>query len=403
LSAVFLDTSVVLNPKFKFSDYQKCYLSIVSLEELDNLKTSERVGYLARQSIRKIIEADNVEIKLDYSCMKSVHRFLDHKNDNTILSFFNDVWVNDKDCVLLTDDFTMLIKAKALGLPCQMFEFEEKENDIYTGIRTISLTKQEYANLNENIDLNNLYPNEYIIINIIASEDKKLYTWNGNYLEEVKVKPIINKYTNKIEPLDIYQKAFIHMLQNDNVKIKITDSKYGVGKSYLMIHWALQMLEKEKFNKLYFIKSDSPPKNRKEFPPIPGNVVEKFEPYLGVLCDVTSEDNVTDILLRNNKLDILPIQFAKGRSVRKAIWYVNECQDFTPSEMERLLSRVGEDTIVLLDGSTNQIDNKYCINRNGLTTASNNFKDKLISAQVNMVEDYRSEISRMVGQMDWTD
>ena len=400
---VFCDTNVILNPKFDFNDYEKVYLSIISIEELDGLKYSDK-EYLARKAILKIMEADNIEIKFDYSPTKSVHRFLEHKNDNFILSFFSDVYAKDNDCLFLCDDYNLIVKIKALGLPCQLFEFDKsKKDDIYTGIRKLSLTEQEQVNLLNDPSLYNFYPNEYVIINNLTSKKEKLYTWNNRYLEEAKVKPIVNKYVNKIAPLDIYQSAFIHMLQNDDVKIKITDSIYGAGKSFLMIHWALQILEKEKFNKLYFIKSDSPPKNRKEFPPIPGNVVEKFEPYLGVLCDVTSEDNVTDILLRNNKLDILPIQFAKGRSVRKAIWYVNECQDFTPSEMERLLSRVGEDTIVLLDGSTTQIDNKYCLNRNGLTVTSNNFKEKFIAAQVNMVEDYRSEISKMVSEMDWSD
>ena len=193
------------------------------------------------------------------------------------------------------------------------------------------------------------------------------------------------------------------MLQNDNIKVKITDSRYGVGKSFLMIHWALHMLDKEKVDKLYFVKSDSPPKNRREFPAIPGGIVEKTSPLLGVLCDATSEDNIMDILLRNNRLEILPIQFAKGRSLRNSILYINEAQDFTPSEMERLLSRISEGTFVLLDGSTSQIDNRYCLNRNGLSVVSNNFKDKYISAQVNMVEDYRSEISKMISDMDWND
>jgi len=71
--------------------------------------------------------------------------------------------------------------------------------------------------------------------------------------------------------------------------------------------------------------------------------------------------------------------------------------------MELLLSRIGEDTIVLIDGSTKQIDNKFCSHRNGLSAVSENFKDKLISAQVNMITDFRSEISKMVSEMDWHD
>ena len=397
----FCDTNIILNPKFDFSLYEKVYLSIVSIEEIDHLKNSETKGYIARTATRKIQSANNIEIVLEGNYHQA-NKFLLHNNDNVILNMAYKVYKdNSDDFCFLSDDYNLILKAQAIGLPCKMFEFDDSGLDVYKGIRI--LTEQEYAYCFENPDIHNFYPNEYIIINSTKSNDEKLFTWNGRYFEEVKVKPIVNKYVNKIVPLDIYQKAFIHMLQNDNVKIKITDSKYGVGKSFLMIHWALQMLDKEKFNKLYFVKSDSPPKNRKEIPTLPGGIVEKYEPLLGVLCDTTSEDNITDILLRNNKLEILPIQAAKGRSLRKSILYINECQDFTPSEIERLLSRIGEDTIVLLDGSTTQIDNKHCINRNGLSVASNNFRDKLIAAQVNMIEDYRSEISKMVGQMNWSD
>lgn len=401
---IFCDTNVLLNLKFNLQNYEKVYISIVSIEELDDLKKSETIGYQARNAIKNIKSADNVEIKFN-SIFIGANRFLEHKNDNTILSTAYDVWSVDKEICFLSDDYNLIVKAQALSLPCKMFEFEDNKVEKYNGIRELSLTEKEYVYLLENPNLNqyNLYSNEYIIINNTTSDDQYLLIWNGKYFEEVKTRPITNKYTNKIMPLDIYQKAFIHMLQSENIKLKITDSPYGVGKSYLMIHWALQMLDKEKVNKLYFVKSDTPPKNRKEFPALPGGIVDKTEPLLGVLCDITAEDNLTDILLRNNKLEILPIQFAKGRSLKKSILYINECQDFTPSEMERLLSRIDEDTYVLLDGSTTQIDNKYCFGRNGLTVASINFKDKNIAAQVNMVKNYRSEISNMVSEMDWSD
>ena len=319
LKKIFVDTNVLLSPKFNFDNYSRIYISIVSIEELDKLKRDERISYQARQAIKNINSADNVDIIMNGVNICGV-MFSNQSNDNMILSMAYTTYENnDKDMIFISDDYNLIVKAQALGLPCKMFEFEDgKSNDKYNGIRKLTLTEQEYVNLLENPNLYNFQPNEYIIIHNTTSNDEYLFTWN-KYFEEVKIKPIINKYVNKIVPLDIYQKAFIHMLQNDNIKIKITDSKYGVGKSFLMIHWALQMLDKEKVDKLYFVKSDSPPKGRREFPAIPGDVVEKTSPLLGVLCDTTSEDNIMDILLRNNRLEILPIQFAKGRSLRNSI------------------------------------------------------------------------------------
>ncbi|MCE5220096.1 MAG: PhoH family protein [Clostridium sp.] len=402
----FIDTNVLMSHSIElFSEDNTIYICDVVLSELDKHKTSSDPNkqFQARQAHRLIKQnKDKIKYCIKNGDFKLPDSFGLDSNDNRIISIYGDLYNQDSNLICLSNDLNFQYKCECLGLPIE--EFGQDENfEKYTGIRELSLTKEECTNLIENPDFYNLHPNEYVIINNITSNEQKLFVWNNRYLEEVKIKPITNKYVNKITPLDIYQKAFIHMLQNDDVKIKITDSTWGAGKSFLMIHWALQMLDKEKVNKLYFVKSDSPPKGRKEFPAIPGDVVDKCEPLLGVLCDTTSEDNLTDILLRNNKLEILPIQFAKGRSLRKSILYINECQDFIPSEMERLLSRIGEDTIALLDGSTAQIDNKYCLNRNGLTVASDNFKDKINSAQVNMIEDYRSEISKMVSQMDWFD
>jgi PhoH-like ATPase len=406
LQQVILDTNVLLDG-INLAQFKTIFLPITIVEELDKIKhkSDGELNYKVRRAIKQIKEATNIEYKLDYSY--SLPIWLDSGSpDNKILGFSKEIALENPGAVLVSRDYNMLIKGRALGLKCESLEnFNNKQIETYNGIRELSLTEQEYVHLleNPNLNINNFYPNEYVIINNKTSNDQYLLMWNGKYFEEVKIRSISNKYVNKINPLDIYQKAFIHMLQNDNVKIKITDSDYGTGKSYLMIHWALQMLDREKFNKLYFVKSDNPPKNRKEYPAIPGNISEKSEPLMGVLCDVTSEDSLIDILLRNNKLEILPIQFAKGRSLKKTILYINECQDFTPSEMERLLSRIDEDTVVLLDGSTKQIDNKYCFIRNGLTVTSMNFRDKRIAAQVNMVENYRSELSKMVSEMDWRD
>ena len=407
-SKVFCDTSVILKTTFYPENYLRVATSIVTIEEIDGLKSKPEVGYQARDATKKIKNANNVDIIVDYD-FSFENRFLSHKNDNFILGFAYEVWKDDNEFVFLTDDFNLYLKAKAFNIPCDLFEFKEEELNHYNGIREVWLTNTEYKNLLESEENTlNLSVNEYLIINNTTKNEQYLYIWNDVYFEEIKkVKPITNKYlSNKdaVVPLDIYQKAFIHMLQNDNVKVMITDSPYGAGKSFLMLHWALQQLETGyKYNKMYFVKSDSPPRNRREYPAIPGGIMDKSEGLLGVLCDTTSEENLNDFTSRNSKVEVLPIQFAKSRSLRKSILFITECQDFTPSEMERLLSRIGDDTVVLLDGSTKQIDNKYCGYRNGLTIASENFKNKAISAQVNMITDFRSEISKMVSEMDWHD
>ena len=409
---VFVETNTLLNTNFRYEDYEFVKTSIITVEELDGLKKSPDIGYLARSATNKLRSAKdiNAKIELDYD-NSFENRFLPHKNDNYILGFAYQVWKDDNEYIFLTDDFNLYLKAVTVGIPCDLFAYKDIDlDDKYNGIREVFLTERDYVRVRDS-EINQLdcFPNEYVIINNTTKDEQYLYMWNEQYLEEVKVKPITNKYLSSkdaVLPFDIYQKAFIHMLQNDNVKIMITDSVYGAGKSYIMLHWALQQLGNSnngRYNKMYFVKSDSVPEGRKPYPAIPGGILEKSEGILGVLCDTTSEDSIGEFMNRNNKIEVLPIQFAKSRSLRNSILFITEAQDFTPSEMERLLSRIGDDTVVLLDGSTRQIDNKNCKHRNGLTVASENFKNKSNSAQVNMIVDYRSDISKMVSEMDWHD
>lgn len=410
-SKVFVDTNILLNHNFDLNNYLHVKIPIITIEELDGLKRDEKDGYMARKALRDIKKArknKRATIVKDYG-FKLENRFLNHKNDNFILGFAYETYLEDNEYIFMTDDFNLWIKAETFNIPCELFGFDDIDEEKYNGIREIWLTDREYISIRDS-EINQLqcFPNEYVIINNTSKQEQYLYMWNGQYLEEVKVKPITNKYLSSKDALvhfDIYQKAFIHMLQNENVRIMITDSDYGCGKTHIMLHWALQQLGSGngKYNKMYFVKSDSPPKGRKEFPAVPGDVKTKTDPLMGVILDATSEDNMSAFLNTYGKVEVIPIQHIKGRSLRNVIFYVNECQDFTPSEMERLLSRIGDNSVVLIDGSTKQIDNRYCGRRNGLSVTSNNFKDKNIAAQVNMVVNYRSELSKMVSEMDWSD
>ncbi|HBY19854.1 MAG TPA: hypothetical protein DEG71_02420, partial [Clostridiales bacterium] len=303
---IFVDTNVLLNPSFKFEDYEFVKTSIISVEELDGLKKDPEVGYKARDATKKLKNAINCKIEIDYD-FSIENRFLSHRADNFILGFAMQVWKDDNEYFFLTDDFNLYIKATAFGIPCDLFEFKESEGDKYSGIREVWLADREYINIRDS-EINQLdcFPNEYVIINNTTKDEQYLYVWNGEYLEEVKVKPITNKYLNATKDaivyFDIYQKAFIHMLQNENVKIMITDSVYGAGKSYIMLHWALQQLGSNnngRYNKMYFVKSDSVPEGRKPYPAIPGGILEKSEGILGILCDTTSEDSISEFMNRN--------------------------------------------------------------------------------------------------------
>ncbi len=218
---VFVDTNVLMNPKFNFSDYNKVYISIVSIEELDKLKHNEKTNYQARQAIKKIKSAENVEFRFKTSLNSNIV-FLEHNNDNLILSMFYDIHKSnsecDSECVFISDDYNLILKAKILGLPCEMFEFNEldKTLDKYNGWRIVRFNEKDLADFYEKEIKENkwgLNKNEYLLI--LDEQQEEIvdsWMWDGFKFQKVKIKPISNKYINKINPYDEYQKIFIHML-----------------------------------------------------------------------------------------------------------------------------------------------------------------------------------------------
>jgi len=407
LRVVYLDTSVILNPNFKFSDYEKCYISLISIEELDNLKTNERIGYQARQAIRKIMDADNVEIKLDYSCTKSVHMFLEHKNDNSILSFYMDVRASDKDCILITDDYAMLIKAKALGLPCRMFEFEETKQEVYKGYKEISLNQQEMAEWYQKpYNKWDLLDNQYLILkndkgNII---DRQRWAKDNNSeyctFKPISYKQIDNMYTGKIKPKNIQQELTFDLLQNRNINIKCIFGKFGSGKDLLMSSHALSFIQKGIYEKVVFVRNNYGVMNSNSLGFLPGNVDEKLFPFAMPLADHVGGIEGLKILINQGKVELQHLGFIRGRDIKNSIIYCSEAENLTKEHVQLLISRVAEGTTLWLNGDFKQVDNVVFEKNNGLMQMVNSLKGNNLFGCVELDITERSKTARLAELLD---
>jgi len=161
---VFVDTNAILSPNFNFSNYKKIYISIVTIEELDGLKHNEKVGYQARQAMKNIIDADNVEVKINCS-YSGTNKFFEHKNDNIILAFAYETYTLDNECIFLTDDYNLFLKAKVLNLPCSLFKNKD-DKEIYTGIKYIEIEDplEDIESIVNNINMDELLENKYVLI-----------------------------------------------------------------------------------------------------------------------------------------------------------------------------------------------------------------------------------------------
>lgn len=400
-SKIFVDTNILLNPRFLFSNYSKVYLSIVSIEELDGLKNSERVGHLARQAIRSIESVDNVEIIFD-RCFQRATRFLEHKSDNTILDQFCDVYSKDNEVQFVSDDYNLIIKARALGLPCQMFEFEKDDLDIYKGYKEVILSEQELADHYENPKNDfGLLLNEYLLIKdkdgIIV--DKQKWT-EDNIFKTINYKTIDSIYVGKIKPRNVQQELAFDLVQNKNIPIKCLYGCFGSGKDAIMSSHALSFIQKGIYEKIIFVRNNIDVKDTKPVGFLKGELDSKLLPYAMPLADHVGGIEGLNLLINQNKVELQHMGFMRGRDIKNSIIYCSEAENLTKEHIQLLVSRLAEGSTLWLNGDFKQIDDIIFERNNGLVKIINSLKGNKLFGCVEFDITERSESARLAELLD---
>jgi phosphate starvation-inducible protein PhoH and related proteins len=136
----------------------------------------------------------------------------------------------------------------------------------------------------------------------------------------------------------------------------------GCGKTYLTLASALtQILDKKSsLSKIYLIKSVTTVKGE-ELGFLPGDLDEKINPYLGSYLDnmnkIIGEDAARE-LLEKKLVDFIPIAYLRGRTLDNAYIIVDESQNLTSDTLKTILTRIGNNSKMVVIGDKNQVDLK---------------------------------------------
>jgi len=244
LKLIVLDTNILLHSDFQLGEVkEKIIIPITVVEELDGLKKGKGdLAFRARRAIRELRKNDNIEYVFeDYSHL--LPKDWDHtKADNKILGT-----AIHKQCPVLTNDFNLQIKAKAVGLEAKEFKVDFKQPVGYKelfldmNVREDALTLEHiYQNPEDNIY--DLVGNEYLIIYqkkdlLLPSEKREIidtFRWDKEKQELVrlKIKQVNNGITGKAKARNVHQSILFDIMQNDEIPIKLALGKFGVGKVF---------------------------------------------------------------------------------------------------------------------------------------------------------------------------
>jgi phosphate starvation-inducible PhoH-like protein len=169
------------------------------------------------------------------------------------------------------------------------------------------------------------------------------------------------------------QKEFINLIENN--QITICSGPAGVGKSYLSVAIALDLLKTGIYKKIHLITPAVEAGEKLGF--LPGDLLEKLQPYLYstyYLFDKLIGKANRMKLISNGYIEPLAISFLRGVNIDNSILIFEEAQNSSITTMKTILTRIGSNSKFIISGDLGQIDNDKIVtcSKSGLQYALNN-------------------------------
>lgn len=131
----------------------------------------------------------------------------------------------------------------------------------------------------------------------------------------------------------------------------------GTGKTYIAVALALKLLLSRKVRKLLLTRPVVEAGESLGF--LPGDLVQKINPYLRPLFDIMETLLPADVLRsmeESNSIEVAPLAYMRGRTLHNAVVILDEAQNTTKEQMKMFLTRMGEDSKLIITGDPSQSD-----------------------------------------------
>lgn len=423
-----IDTSVLLYDKDCLKKFagNDIYIPLIVLEELDKFK--DKPGILG-ESARKInrdldsyrdignLHSGVLLVEEDIFIKVWVESLTDSKiltlgksNDNIIVSTLEDITnkFEDKEVILITKDINLRVKCDALMLNASDYfadyesintDYERAEiEEAYLYDEDISeLHKKGYVDINRDEIHEIRAENQFLIAKSAQNNSSSLCFHRNSKVILLDKKDVIYK-SSTVDPKNKEQHFALQMILDEKVPLVTITGLPGSGKTYISLMTALHL-----------VMSDDTPYRRiiftrpiqavgKDLGFLPGDINDKMAPWLNPIVDnfrnAFGDLSYFEMLKEKGIFDVAPLSFMRGRSFNDSYIIVDEAQNATIHELKTIITRVGQNSKILLLGDTDQIDAPYLDTKsNGLTQVIEKMKDSVYTTHINLPKGYRSDLA----------
>ena len=156
----------------------------------------------------------------------------------------------------------------------------------------------------------------------------------------------------------VKQRQLLDSILSDDVKIIFVAGPAGSSKTYMSVYGCLQIMAKDFEKDLLYIRSIAESAD-KGLGSLPGDISDKFDPFLMPLYDKLDEmvhEGDTAYMKQIERITAVPINFLRGATWNNRLIVADEAQNFTFKELTTLITRIGEETKLIICGDFMQID-----------------------------------------------
>ena len=219
--------------------------------------------------------------------------------------------------------------------------------------------KGKKENINSFCEAIKFLANKYFLTEIIEKEDILLSVKNNNIetkMSNVKTfKQLIKTPRKSVIARSEKQSEYLKALKENDIVMSLGPA--GTGKSFLAVSVAVTLLIEKRIDRVILSRPAVEAGEKLGF--LPGDMKEKVDPYLRPLYDALYElfgaDKI-DKKIETGEIEIAPLAFMRGRTLKNCFAILDEAQNATETQIKMFLTRIGENSKLVVNGDPSQID-----------------------------------------------
>ena len=417
-----LDTSVLIadpHAMLHFAEHH-VVLPLIVIMELEHKRNDPTIGFFAREALRTLDEmgrkaggmansmpvgnaGGTLRVEVNHISPEVLPvGFRNSDNDSKILAVAKSLLDEGVDVTLVSKDLPMRVKASVMGLNAEEYRNELVASSGWTGVAELNISEE---------DMSALYASESLEIPEVAEQPCNtglvIHSPRGSALGRVDRNHLVHLVRGDREAFGLRgrsaeQRLALDLLLDKEVGIVSLGGRAGTGKSALALCAGLEAVMERREHRKIMVFRPLYAVGGQELGYLPGAENEKMNPWAQAVFDTLGSvvsKNVVDEVLSRGMLEILPLTHIRGRSLHDAYVIVDEAQSLERNVLLTVLSRIGQNSKVVLTHDVAQRDNLRVGRHDGVAAVVELLKGHHLFGHVTLTRSERSEIAALVTEL----